>query len=547
MSLPIIERLSRIRQLALTNFVYVGANHTRLEHSLGVAHLLTTIPQDLSETDKTILYIVGLLHDMGHSGWGHALDGLVAKVVTEASGLGNAFPKFTTNKLDIAVTSYLLYSNDQLIHSLHTIAKAISDQWCGVSFTKDPQMFRDVIAWVVSEEESGHKFFCRRQYWPQVPEELVSRVRYFQKLLGHDINCDRLDYLERDGHHAFRSIKKFQISLQKISEYKCGIKVKQVGDSIEYEEQNAKPSEFGDLREELYRYVYEGIERSFIDALLTRLVYSSILVLANVGNCMASPSAKGKVIMSYIFSPDEQLTYYTQKILEGANFPSLEAPRLPLDTSEFVKGSYMLFDLFKNLRSILSIIREKFPAVIPVSKLLESKRIGHFVVDTQHFDILYLDGQWLVTKVLNTKALLLHLQKIAHGNIVLWHMLNEFFGFVRTDMLAALDVERIEQRINQHITKTGENGIKVHLLPNYYFLRRLTDALRDFSSKSKLSERDIFGEFESLLIEDYRKVPLFFIVVCGEPNDENLADIEDMLTGHISRDILGAWIASRLG
>jgi HD superfamily phosphohydrolase len=36
------QRLRRIRQLALTDMVYPGANHTRFEHSLGVMHVATT-------------------------------------------------------------------------------------------------------------------------------------------------------------------------------------------------------------------------------------------------------------------------------------------------------------------------------------------------------------------------------------------------------------------------------------------------------------------------------------------------------------------------
>jgi len=33
---PLVRRLRYIRQLALTEFVYPGATHTRFEHSLGV-------------------------------------------------------------------------------------------------------------------------------------------------------------------------------------------------------------------------------------------------------------------------------------------------------------------------------------------------------------------------------------------------------------------------------------------------------------------------------------------------------------------------------
>ena len=111
LSQPIVERLSRIRQLAMTHLTYIGASHTRLEHSLGVSHIITTIPENLDEFDKKILRIVGLLHDLGHSGWGHALDGIVAKIVEQTSRDNIHFIHLPT-KLDIAITSYLLLEND---------------------------------------------------------------------------------------------------------------------------------------------------------------------------------------------------------------------------------------------------------------------------------------------------------------------------------------------------------------------------------------------------------------------------------------------------
>ena len=36
-----VQRLRRIKQLGLTNLVYPGANHTRLQHALGAMHLMS--------------------------------------------------------------------------------------------------------------------------------------------------------------------------------------------------------------------------------------------------------------------------------------------------------------------------------------------------------------------------------------------------------------------------------------------------------------------------------------------------------------------------
>lgn len=40
---PVFQRLRRIKQLSLTDMVYPGATHTRLEHSIGVVQMATNI------------------------------------------------------------------------------------------------------------------------------------------------------------------------------------------------------------------------------------------------------------------------------------------------------------------------------------------------------------------------------------------------------------------------------------------------------------------------------------------------------------------------
>jgi len=40
---PAFQRLRRIKQLAWTDMVYPGASHTRLEHSLGVMHVVSNL------------------------------------------------------------------------------------------------------------------------------------------------------------------------------------------------------------------------------------------------------------------------------------------------------------------------------------------------------------------------------------------------------------------------------------------------------------------------------------------------------------------------
>mgnify|MGYP001161301876 FL=1 len=72
------QRLRWIKQLGSANLVYPGANHTRLEHSIGTCHLVTQMAKQSGVPGDEIhlVSIAGLLHDLGHSPYSHLADEL---------------------------------------------------------------------------------------------------------------------------------------------------------------------------------------------------------------------------------------------------------------------------------------------------------------------------------------------------------------------------------------------------------------------------------------------------------------------------------------
>ncbi len=74
-----LQRLAHIKQLGLANLVFPGANHTRLEHSLGACHIAERLGQemDLPQEDRTLLSAAAILHDVGHGPFSHTLEGAV--------------------------------------------------------------------------------------------------------------------------------------------------------------------------------------------------------------------------------------------------------------------------------------------------------------------------------------------------------------------------------------------------------------------------------------------------------------------------------------
>lgn len=78
---PYFQRLRRIKQLGLSDFVYPGALHTRFHHALGAMDLMRRALNSLeekgvriSEEERQASLMAILLHDVGHGPFSHTLE-----------------------------------------------------------------------------------------------------------------------------------------------------------------------------------------------------------------------------------------------------------------------------------------------------------------------------------------------------------------------------------------------------------------------------------------------------------------------------------------
>ncbi len=78
---PWFQRLRRIKQMGLADFVYPGAVHTRFAHSLGACHLagkamdeLIAKEVNITKEDYLATRLAALLHDVGHGPYSHSLE-----------------------------------------------------------------------------------------------------------------------------------------------------------------------------------------------------------------------------------------------------------------------------------------------------------------------------------------------------------------------------------------------------------------------------------------------------------------------------------------
>lgn len=89
---PLLQRLRRIRQLGVAHWVYPGAVHTRLEHSIGVCHQVSRLVASINRhrisaqaddpdagpllniRTSRMLRLTGLCHDIGHGLMSHVIE-----------------------------------------------------------------------------------------------------------------------------------------------------------------------------------------------------------------------------------------------------------------------------------------------------------------------------------------------------------------------------------------------------------------------------------------------------------------------------------------
>ena len=190
------QRLRNIRQLATTYLVYHGAEHTRFGHSLGVMHLVARVfdsvtsktpnlfSDDSSENKirtiwyRQILRLIALTHDLGHSPFSHASEGLFAselehehytKTIIEDTIISRYIVEIG-NSLHEGLCKEFVLSSDELIKKYKV--RPITPQ----------------LLWMIY----GEKTAIHDEYiWPD--------FIFLKSFMDSELDCDKMDYLLRDS------------------------------------------------------------------------------------------------------------------------------------------------------------------------------------------------------------------------------------------------------------------------------------------------------------------------------------------------------------
>ncbi len=106
------QRLRRIRQLSGAYLVFHTAEHSRFGHCLGVYEIIrrmvkeiNDLSQQLTEEEKLLVMVAGLLHDIGHGPFSHAFEAVAAnsheemtkQLILGESGINSILKAYDSN------------------------------------------------------------------------------------------------------------------------------------------------------------------------------------------------------------------------------------------------------------------------------------------------------------------------------------------------------------------------------------------------------------------------------------------------------------------
>src|SRR5688572_17401376 len=174
-----LQRLNSIRQLGLTYLVFPGANHSRVEHCLGVGHVASEMakPLGLSEEERKLVHAAGLLHDVGHGPFSHTLEHVL--------------------------------SRELAVDHMHLTQRIITGQDDNVS-AEDRDAFPEVprIPEVLAKHDVGPERVAalirgatEKEATRNVPKT-GEEPRYLAQIIHSPMDADQIDYLMRDAHYT---------------------------------------------------------------------------------------------------------------------------------------------------------------------------------------------------------------------------------------------------------------------------------------------------------------------------------------------------------
>lgn len=205
--LSIFKRLRYIKQLALANWVYPSAEHTRYNHSLGVMHIADrmAIKLNYNDEDRQLIRLAGLLHDIGHYPLSHTGESVYIK-------------EKELNKIDL----YYKAEKNKVIKTINRLKKnkAILDY---TKKNKSKMHHEEIAKKIILKNKKIVKLLkkhnCDFINLNDICAIIVGDFNYKKELsdkiqlLHSELDADRIDYIIRDAAFSGTTYGSFGIDL----------------------------------------------------------------------------------------------------------------------------------------------------------------------------------------------------------------------------------------------------------------------------------------------------------------------------------------------
>ena len=183
---PEVQRLHGVHQLGLAHLVFPGANHTRLEHSLGAYYIASKMAEalELPADERDEVLAAALLHDIGHPPFSHTLE----EVMLDRLGVDHVD---LSRAMIVGEVRAIEESERSLLADTDSIPTVLQE--AGIS----PESVADLVVsprspdlpgQSVLEVESGQAHFGQKNYLRQI--------------IHGPVDADQMDYLLRDAHYT---------------------------------------------------------------------------------------------------------------------------------------------------------------------------------------------------------------------------------------------------------------------------------------------------------------------------------------------------------